>query len=41
MALLCLQNGGHSPQQKPLVTSLIFILNLKKKLDKVYDDFKD
>jgi hypothetical protein len=30
MGFLCFQNGGNSPPKKPLVTSSIFILNLKK-----------
>jgi hypothetical protein len=30
MKNLCLQNGGNSQQEKPLVASLIFILNYHK-----------
>jgi hypothetical protein len=30
MINLCLQNGGNSQQEKPLVASLIFILNYHK-----------
>jgi hypothetical protein len=29
-AFLCLQNGGNSPPKKPLVTSLVFVLNFQK-----------